>query len=238
MIRFDCPSCGKSLSAPDGAEGRDGRCTCGATFSIPGHGGPAEPIELDDEPILYRRRKSYAPPALVVVGVLLLAGVTVVVAIAAIMRASAPPEKPREVAKKKDVSAPGRAERPVAQVDEREPVRGNPRARDRSSDDEDAGWSTSAILGVVAVVVLAYLVFVVLLAIWVIRDCRNRSIENGIFWMLLIFPFNVLALIIYLASRPNGTLVRCEHCRNQRLAFVGVCPHCHCDVRPRGAGPD
>ena len=86
--------------------------------------------------------------------------------------------------------------------------------------------------------VLAYLVFVVLLAIWVIRDCRNRSIENGIFWMLLIFPFNVLALIIYLASRPNGTLVRCEHCRNQRLAFVGVCPHCHCDVRQRGAGPD
>ena len=80
----------------------------------------------------------------------------------------------------------------------------------------------------------AYLLFVVFLAIWVIKDCRNRSIENGILWMLLIFPLNVLALLIYLASRPHGSLIRCENCGNRRLAYVGVCPHCHQPVQARG----
>lgn len=86
--------------------------------------------------------------------------------------------------------------------------------------------------------IVAYLVFVVLLAVWVIRDCRNWSVENGIFWMLLIFPLNVFALLIYLASRPHGTLVRCEACGNPRLPYVGVCPHCRHAVRARGMTPD
>lgn len=82
--------------------------------------------------------------------------------------------------------------------------------------------------------VFVYIVASVLLAIWVIQDSRNRSVKNGLIWMLLIFPFNFLALLIYLASRPAGSLVRCEHCGNRRLAFVGICPHCRQPVRSYG----
>ncbi len=35
MIRFPCPDCGKKLKAPDGAAGRSGRCSCGASFVVP-----------------------------------------------------------------------------------------------------------------------------------------------------------------------------------------------------------
>jgi hypothetical protein len=68
----------------------------------------------------------------------------------------------------------------------------------------------------------------------VIRDTRNRSVENGVMWMLLIVPLNGVALLIYLASRPHGSLIGCEKCGNRRLAFVGVCPHCRQPVRARG----
>jgi hypothetical protein len=86
--------------------------------------------------------------------------------------------------------------------------------------------------------IIAYLIFVVLLSVWVIRDCRNRSVENGLFWMLLILPLNLFALLIYMASRPHGTLIRCEACGNPRLPYVGVCPHCRHVVRARSMTPD
>jgi hypothetical protein len=97
-----------------------------------------------------------------------------------------------------------------------------------------ASITLAAVLGSI----VAYLVFVVLLSVWVIRDCRNRSVENGIFWMLLILPLNLFALLIYLASRPHGTLIRCEACGNPRLPYVGVCPHCRHVVRSRSMTPD
>ena len=84
------------------------------------------------------------------------------------------------------------------------------------------------------VVIFAYLLFVIFPAIWVIKDCRNRSIENGVLWMLLIVPLNLVALLIYMASRPHGSLIRCENCGNKRLAYVGICPHCHQPVQSRG----
>src|SRR5689334_12424122 len=56
--------------------------------------------------------------------------------------------------------------------------------------------------------------------------------------MLLILPLNLFALLIYLASRPHGTLIRCEACGNPRLPYVGVCPHCRHMVRARSMTPD
>ena len=93
-------------------------------------------------------------------------------------------------------------------------------------------------LTVKGVAVALYIALVILMAVWVIKDCRNRSIENGVIWMLLVVPFNCVALLIYLASRPNGTLIRCERCRCWRLPYVGICPHCRNKVRSHGGSPD
>ncbi len=78
-----------------------------------------------------------------------------------------------------------------------------------------------------------YLALSILVGIWVIKDVRNRSMGNlvGVLWMLMIFPFNVIALIIYIASRPVGTLVVCKVCRNSKLPYKPVCPHCRSRVR-------
>src|SRR5947207_14990867 len=35
MIRFDCPSCGHSIKAPDDAAGKTGKCKCGERVRIP-----------------------------------------------------------------------------------------------------------------------------------------------------------------------------------------------------------
>ncbi|MBN9520577.1 hypothetical protein J0H58_18990 [bacterium] len=91
-----------------------------------------------------------------------------------------------------------------------------------------------SLLGAILLGVFLYGLASVLLAIWVIQDTRNRSVENGVLWMLMIFPFNFLALLIYLASRPAGSLIACEWCGNSRLAYVGVCPHCRREVEARG----
>lgn len=73
-----------------------------------------------------------------------------------------------------------------------------------------------------------YLAISILIGIWVIKDCRNRSMGEvvGVLWMLLIFPFNVVAFIIYIGSRPPGTLVTCRFCQNQKLPYRKQCPHC------------
>src|SRR6185437_8632767 len=42
----------------------------------------------------------------------------------------------------------------------------------------------------------------ILMAVWVIRDCRNRSVENGFLWMFLIMGTHFIGLLVYLASRP------------------------------------
>lgn len=78
-----------------------------------------------------------------------------------------------------------------------------------------------------------YLLVSVLVGIWVIKDCRNRSMGNlvGVIWMLMIFPFNLIALIIYLGSRPSGNLIACRRCQNLKLAHVLKCPHCQQRVK-------
>lgn len=85
----------------------------------------------------------------------------------------------------------------------------------------DRLWQVGVPVAGFAIVVLH-----VLLLIWVVRDAKNRSIENGFFWMLLVLLLGPLALLIYLASRPYGTLATCLHCGNRKLDYARVCPHC------------
>lgn len=177
-----------------------------------------------------RRRKNNSQVGAVLLLMGFIIGVVALVWVV-VWRANNVPEVPPGGEKGKAVAVEkSGAERKPPVSDTGESGRERDRDRERVSDAVELGvW-----LYVGAVVL--YVVLVILLAVWVIRDSRNRSIENGVIWMLLIFPFNVLALFIYLASRPHGTLTHCEHCGNRRLRYVGVCPHCRKPVRSRGRG--
>jgi hypothetical protein len=81
---------------------------------------------------------------------------------------------------------------------------------------------------VAVVLVASYL----LMLVFVARDCRNRSVDNGALWMLTVAVTHFVGLLVYLASRPHGSLIACEHCGNRRLPYVAVCPHCRRPVQP------
>jgi hypothetical protein len=72
----------------------------------------------------------------------------------------------------------------------------------------------------------------VLMLVFVVRDCRNRGVDNGALWMLVVANTHFVGLLVYLASRPHGSLIGCEHCGNRRLPYVAVCPHCRRPVQP------
>jgi hypothetical protein len=162
----------------------------------------------------------------IVAGLGLLALVLVVLAV----------NRSREASRLTQPTQRARGERPPANL---RPAPADPVADERPAGrdgDRSGDVATAALswLTCIGLAVFGYVLASILMAIWVIRDSRNRSVENGVLWMLLIFPFNALALLIYLASRPHGSLIPCERCGNPRLTFVGVCPHCHQPVRARG----
>ncbi len=73
---------------------------------------------------------------------------------------------------------------------------------------------------------IALLVLSIALLVWVARDAKARGMDNAVLWMLVVFFLNLLGLIVYLLSRPQGNLIRCAHCGNQRLQASAKCPHC------------
>jgi hypothetical protein len=64
------------------------------------------------------------------------------------------------------------------------------------------------------------------LLVWVARDAKARWMDSAILWMLLVFFLNLIGLVIYLLARPQGNLVPCPNCGNQRLQASVKCPHC------------
>jgi predicted histidine transporter YuiF (NhaC family) len=100
-------------------------------------------------------------------------------------------------------------------------------AADGSLDDSPMGATATFIVGFVALaVVIAMAALYILMLVYVVRDCRNRSVDGGIFWMLVVGATHFVGLLVYLASRPAGALLPCRHCGNPRLDYVSVCPHC------------
>jgi uncharacterized membrane protein YhaH (DUF805 family) len=64
------------------------------------------------------------------------------------------------------------------------------------------------------------------LLVWVARDAKARGMDNAVVWMILVMCTSIIGLIIYLFSRPQGNLIRCANCNNQRLQASVKCPHC------------
>jgi hypothetical protein len=81
-------------------------------------------------------------------------------------------------------------------------------------------------LGFVAVVLVAIIALHIALLIWVMRDAKNRGMENAVVWMIVVILTGIIGLIIYLFTRPQGNLAPCRHCGNTRLGVSAKCPHC------------
>jgi hypothetical protein len=73
---------------------------------------------------------------------------------------------------------------------------------------------------------IAMLALSVALLVWVARDAKARGMDSAVLWMLVVFFLNVIGLVIYLFSRPQGNTVPCPNCGNQRLQASVKCPHC------------
>jgi hypothetical protein len=92
----------------------------------------------------------------------------------------------------------------------------------------------AAACGVVGVMIVFYLVFVlVMLAIgitiiivifkYIKRDSISRGDNPNKAWFALL---GLLGLLIYLLTRPQGVVMPCPHCRQNRMQGLPRCPHC------------
>jgi hypothetical protein len=73
---------------------------------------------------------------------------------------------------------------------------------------------------------IAFLALSIAMLVWVARDAKARGMDSAVLWMLLVFFLNVIGLVIYLLSRPQGITVPCPNCGNKRLLASVKCPHC------------
>jgi uncharacterized membrane protein YhaH (DUF805 family) len=73
---------------------------------------------------------------------------------------------------------------------------------------------------------IAFFAISIALLVWVARDAKARGMDSAVLWMALVFFLNLIGLVIYIFSRPQGNLVSCPNCGNKRLQASVKCPHC------------
>ncbi len=81
--------------------------------------------------------------------------------------------------------------------------------------------------GLLMIVVPSVIVVLnIALLIWVARDAKSRNMDSAVIWMILVMFTSLIGLVIYIFSRPQGKLMRCDQCGNSRLQASRKCPHC------------
>lgn len=117
------------------------------------------------------------------------------------------------------------------------------------------GGSLESALRLAALILIAYTLVLWLSAVvWVYRDIRNRTTDQGsqLIAVILVAVFNVPGLIVYLVIRPQTTLAdayersleaeailhelqltanACQSCRRPIEDDFNVCPHCRVVLR-------
>ena len=86
------------------------------------------------------------------------------------------------------------------------------------------GGTMVLVLGSIAAAVLGLVINVAIL-FWVAKDAKSRGMDGAI-WIFLILFTGLLGLAIYLFSRPQGDLIQCANCGNNRMRASVKCPHC------------
>ncbi len=94
------------------------------------------------------------------------------------------------------------------------------------SDDAAAGALACASCGGFLFFILLVFALQIALLVWVARDAKARGMDNAVVWMIFVFLVPVIGLLVYVFSRPEGTMVKCEKCRNSKLQAMTACPHC------------
>ncbi len=92
--------------------------------------------------------------------------------------------------------------------------------------DAASGLASCGCCGTFIFIPIAALAISIALLVWVARDAKARGMDSPVLWMLVVFCLNVIGLVIYLFSRPQGNLIPCPNCGNQRLQASVRCPHC------------
>lgn len=96
----------------------------------------------------------------------------------------------------------------------------------RNSDDGAAGAAGCACCGTFIFIPILIFSLNIALLVWVARDAKARGMDSAILWMLLVLFTSVIGLVIYLLSRPQGNMISCSNCGNQKLQAAVRCPHC------------
>jgi uncharacterized membrane protein YhaH (DUF805 family) len=76
------------------------------------------------------------------------------------------------------------------------------------------------------IIPVAIIALSIALLVWVARDAKSRGMDSAVLWMVLVFFTNLIGLLIYIFSRPQGNLIQCASCHNKRLQASARCPHC------------
>ena len=91
---------------------------------------------------------------------------------------------------------------------------------------EGSGAAGCALCGSLMFIPIAIIVLDIAMLVWVARDAKARGMDSAVIWMILVMFTSVLGLILYIFSRPQGNLIRCPSCGNQRLQASAKCPQC------------
>lgn len=83
-----------------------------------------------------------------------------------------------------------------------------------------------ALCGSLMFIPIAIIVLDIAMLVWVARDAKARGMDSAVIWMILVMFTSFLGLILYIFSRPQGNLIQCPSCNNQRLQASAKCPHC------------
>jgi len=75
-------------------------------------------------------------------------------------------------------------------------------------------------------VLVAIIALHIAILVWVARDAKSRGMDSAVLWMILVMVTGLIGLIIYLLARPQGNLILCPNCHNNRLQASLRCPHC------------
>jgi hypothetical protein len=98
------------------------------------------------------------------------------------------------------------------------------------SDDDGAACAGCGVCGgsmvVFVLVPIVILALNIAILVWVARDAKARGMDSAVLWMVLVFFTGFIGLLIYVLSRPQGNIIRCSSCGNNRLQASAKCPHC------------
>lgn len=95
----------------------------------------------------------------------------------------------------------------------------------RDSDPFAAAGGCAVCSSILMIPVIFFILNIALL-VWVARDAKARGMDSSVLWMILVMFTSVIGLILYIFSRPQGPVVRCRNCGNNRLQASMKCPHC------------